>query len=223
MCFQITCPNWCKVTLVALMRFFSRVDFQMCPQIACLNRGKVILFAFMRLFFFRISFQKCLQMPARTYAKLHWLHCAISFQCGFSYVFSRPLKLQMQNHIGCIYAIFSEWISQCIFRLLAWRDAKLHQSYNCMIFLQSVFSNVPSKHLPELMHSRIGCTCTIFIQSAFTNVPSNPLPHLMHSHIGYIWTNFLQRGFSYVYYRMSPQKTWMNRCRFTLHYAAIPM
>ena len=65
-----------------------------------------------------------------------------------------------------------------------------------MIFLQGVFSNVPLNHLPELMHSRIGCTCAIFLQSAFSIVPSNP--QLMHSHIGYIWTSFLQRGSSYV-------------------------
>ena len=35
--------NRCKVTLVAFVRFFSRMNFQMCSQIVCSNRCKVTL------------------------------------------------------------------------------------------------------------------------------------------------------------------------------------
>ena len=78
MCFQITCPNWCKVTLVAI---FSRVDFQMCPQIACLNRGKFILFAFMRSVF------KCLHEQMQSF-----IGCIVRFlsSVGFLIISQDP-------------------------------------------------------------------------------------------------------------------------------------
>ena len=46
------------------------------------------------------------------------------------------------------------------------------------------FSNASLNCLPEEMQSYIDCNCMIFLQSVFSNVPSNHLPELMHSHIG---------------------------------------
>ena len=56
MSLQIADLKRCKVTLVAFVRFDSRVSFQMPPQIACLNRCIVASVAFVR-FFSRANFQ----------------------------------------------------------------------------------------------------------------------------------------------------------------------
>ena len=90
---QMDCLNRCIITLVAFVRFFSRVSFQMliqmvCPNrcivalgafvwlfswvssqmspIGCLNKGNIALAAFVR-FFFRVIFFICL-------LKFCWLH-----------------------------------------------------------------------------------------------------------------------------------------------------
>ena len=46
MCFQRACIRGCKVTLVAFMCLFPSVRCQMCLQMACLRRDKVTLVAF---------------------------------------------------------------------------------------------------------------------------------------------------------------------------------
>ena len=58
MCPQIACPGGCKVTLVAFVRLFATVPFQMFPQIACMKRGIVTLDAFVWLFS-TVCFQMC--------------------------------------------------------------------------------------------------------------------------------------------------------------------
>ena len=59
----MTCPNKCRVTLLALVGSFPRVRFQMIPQIISMKRCKVTLIAFVR-FFSRVSFQMSPQCPA---------------------------------------------------------------------------------------------------------------------------------------------------------------
>ena len=60
MSFQVACLTRCIVTLVAFVRFFSWVDFQMCIQMACLYKCIVALIAFV-WFLSRVSFQMGLQ------------------------------------------------------------------------------------------------------------------------------------------------------------------
>ena len=61
MCPQFVCPRWCEVTLVAFVLIFPTVRFQMCPQMASLNGCKVTLVAFVWLFS-TVRFQMCPQM-----------------------------------------------------------------------------------------------------------------------------------------------------------------
>ena len=62
---QTFCPSRSKVTLVAVVRFFSRVSFHMLPQNTVPSRGKVTLGAFVR-FFSRVSFQVFFQIACRS-------------------------------------------------------------------------------------------------------------------------------------------------------------
>ena len=122
------------------MRFKIRFQF------TCTNWCKVTLVAFMHFF----------------------------FQSGFS----NCLPEQRQSHTLCIYAIFfSEWVFKIVFKCLQ----KKMQS--CFVYIVR-FSNASLNCLPEEMKSYIDCNCMIFLQSVFSNVPSNHLPELMHSHIG---------------------------------------
>ena len=57
-CPQISCLKRCKVTLIAIVWFFSRVCFQMFPQIACLNWCIITLVTF-KQFFSSIGFHLC--------------------------------------------------------------------------------------------------------------------------------------------------------------------
>ena len=50
MCSQMVCTRRGIVTMIAFVRLFSTVRFQMWPQIACMRRGKVTLVAFVWLF-----------------------------------------------------------------------------------------------------------------------------------------------------------------------------
>ena len=45
----MTCPNKCRVTLLALVRSFSRLSFQMSPQCPLLSRCISILIAFPKI------------------------------------------------------------------------------------------------------------------------------------------------------------------------------
>ena len=47
---QIVCLRRCKGTLIAFVRLFSTVCFQMCPQSACIRGCKITLVAFVWLF-----------------------------------------------------------------------------------------------------------------------------------------------------------------------------
>ena len=58
---QSTCIRRCKVALVAFVRFFTTVSFQMCPQMTCLRRCIVTLVTFVWLFS-TVCFQMFLQM-----------------------------------------------------------------------------------------------------------------------------------------------------------------
>ena len=82
---QMACLIWCIVTLVAFVWFFSRVSFQMCPQMACLNRCIVTLVAFIR-FFSRVNFQMCFQIasPCRCIVTLIAFVCFLSIILGFT-------------------------------------------------------------------------------------------------------------------------------------------
>ena len=96
------------------------------------------------------------------------------FQSGFS----NCLPEQRQSHTLCIYAtFFSEWVFKIVFKCLH------EQMQSCFGYIVR-FSNASLNCLPEEMQSYIDCNCMIFLQSVFSNVPSNHLPELMHSHIG---------------------------------------
>ena len=125
MCFQITCPNWCKVTLVAI---FSRVDFQMCPQIACLNRGKFILFAFMRSIF------KCLHEQMQSF-----IGCIVRFlsSVGFLIISQDPWSYRCKSHRLHLYDFFQNGFpNACL-------NFKEMQSYIVWFFSRVCFQMFP--------------------------------------------------------------------------------
>ena len=72
---------------------------------------------------------------------------------------------------------FSEWVFKIVFKCL---HKKMQSCFGYIVR----FSNAALNCLPEEMQSYIDCNCMIFLQSVFSNVPSNHLPELMHSHIG---------------------------------------
>ena len=120
MCPQMTCLRWGKVTLVAFVRFFSTMYFQMFPQSAYIKGCKVTLVAFVCLFS-TVRFQMCpqtaclwgctvtlvtffyfsplcvlkcaLKLPAWHESKSHWLH--------FVRLFS-TVCFQMSSQIKCL-------------------------------------------------------------------------------------------------------------------------
>ena len=134
---RITCLWGCKVTLVAFVWFFSTMRFQMCPQIACLRRGKVTLNAFVWRFS-TVRFQMSSQI-----ASIRW---GIVTLVAFVWLFS-TVRFQMSSQIAFV----------CLFT-------------NCG------FWNTCSMSWPEKMQFHTGCICLIFHNSVFSNVSSNYMP-----------------------------------------------
>ena len=93
---------------------------------------------------------------------------------------------------------------------------QIHIGCICLIFLQCVFANVSSNHMPKRMHSHISCLrkwiftfvwfFSYFLQFAFSNASSNHLLKRMHSHIGCICLTFLHCEFLNVSSKHLPKK-----------------
>ena len=107
----------------------------------------------------------------------------------------------MHNHTGCICSTFLHcdfsWVSLTDEMQIVWTYA---------IFLQSDFSNAPSKQLSKQKQSHIGCICAIFLLSEIAYVSLSYSHKRLHSRIRCIGLTFRQNEFSYVSSSGLPKK-----------------
>ena len=113
---QHVCTRRCIVTLVAFVKLFSTVRFQMSPQHVCTRRGIVTLLAFVWLFstvFIWVIFPRtCLFFGSFTVTK------RLDFFQVFSTVLKRlcPLQFTLQKNFGVpcstpVFALLSDfWV-----------------------------------------------------------------------------------------------------------------
>ena len=121
MCPQIACMRGCKITLVAFVRLFATVGFQMLSQIACIRGYIVTLVAFVRPFstvrFQMIPQIACIRGCKVTLVAFVWLflqdflipqtkdiiwtslfHCVVFFPNGCFKLIQINDRLWVKNH-----------------------------------------------------------------------------------------------------------------------------
>ena len=158
MCFEISCPREGKITVATFVWLFSTVGFQMSPQMACLSECKVALVACV-LLFSTVRFQ---MSPETALHCSHLLHCI---------------------HIYCI-------------------------ALHLFGFLHCALPNVSSKRLHEKRQSHIGCICLTFLHCAFSN--DSPNCFTLFTFVAFVWF------FSTVRCQMCPQNVSTRRGKVTL-------
>ena len=136
---QMSCLRGCRVTLIAFLRFFSTVCFQMPPQMASLSGCIVTLIAFFLLvstvgihMFPQIG---CIMACIVTLVAFVWFFWTVGFQ--------------MCPQSACIKG--------CKVALVAF----------IVLFSNVYFSNVSSNCLPERMLSRTDCYVTLFFTVSY--------------------------------------------------------
>ena len=142
------------ITLVAFVRLFSSVYFQMC-SIIWRSRGWTMCPTALG--------RKEKNCPMYTLCTgcicLTFLHCVISYET------SKNLDQSSQTHTGCICltfprCVFSNVTSNCL-------PEKRHSHIGCiyLAFLHCVFSYETSKSFDQSRQTYTGCICSNFLHS----------------------------------------------------------
>ena len=127
MVLQSNCPNRCKAALVAFVRFFTWVSFQMCPQMASPNGCIVALVTFVQ-FFSRVRFQRHPQIVC----SMRCIVTLVAFICPFS-IFHRTIhsfrrSVHSEDKMLTAWLDFTKishhwWVQICLF-LNTWHVMK---------------------------------------------------------------------------------------------------
>ena len=143
-----------QISLAAFEPLSPRVSFQMSSQIACQNRCKVALVALVRLFS-GVNFQMLSNYPSEQMHCHIGCIFTTFFQSEFSNIFSNCVPKQMHSRIGSIWMTFVQCEFSNVFSNCLSEQMRSRIGCIWTIFLQSEFSNVFSDCLLKQMHSAI--------------------------------------------------------------------